>query len=464
MLPPAHRLRLLLICLVPAVTLMLLAGPFTQIGIAQLGLPASMVGGLVALHPLTAVVRPILGRLSDRRPLLGYRRSGYLAVGVVWVWLMQPLPLLGLLLLGHHWPQLDGLARLGAVLAEAATMVLLGLGSQLTQTMLCALLLDTAPPPQRGRAIAELFLVQITLLVVVSLASSQLLRLGAFLPLATRLLGLWLVWLVVALPLVLVCLRRLEVRIATRPGPAPAAGLGPIGTMAVAGAGTPSQDVGGGPSPVRVDRALLGFLLIAYPALFVQEVLLDPYASRLFGWSLASTTALGGLWALGAVAGLLLGRVCGWQRALSGGLATMAAYVLLALGGLRPMILPLPLPVLLLGAGAGLTQAWLAEQIARRCNGQRLGEQAGGWSAAVVLSRCLGLALAGPLLDLSLHVFDLPQGRAYALAFGLAAAFSAAGLALVPRVERGAFGRMPPHNGGTWKTPAWLSSAPWPRR
>lgn len=61
---------------------------------------------------------------------------------------------------------------------------------------------------------------------------------------------------------------------------------------------------------MRVDRALLGFLLIAYPALFVQEVLLDPFASRLFGWSLASTTALGGLWALGAVAGLLLLAAC----------------------------------------------------------------------------------------------------------------------------------------------------------
>ena len=71
-----RRTRLLLACLSPAVSLMVLGGPFTQIGIAQLGLPATVVATLVALHPLTAIARPGFGRLSDRFPVWGYRRSG----------------------------------------------------------------------------------------------------------------------------------------------------------------------------------------------------------------------------------------------------------------------------------------------------------------------------------------------------------------------------------------------------
>jgi BCD family chlorophyll transporter-like MFS transporter len=182
-----------------------------------------------------------------------------------------------------------------------------------------------------------------------------------------------------------------------------------------------------------LDLPLVLFLLTGHAALFVTDVLMEPYASQLFGWSLAASTRLAGVWAFGALLSLLLTLRSGlaWARLL-GCLLTALVQALMALLALAPGALSLPLPLLIvwLGLAAGLVQAWVAEQVGQRCCGSRLGEQAGGWGAAIVLSRSFGLALAGPLLDGPRWLLRLPQAEAFALALLAAGLLSLAGLVI----------------------------------
>ncbi|MEB3349253.1 MAG: PucC family protein [Cyanobacteriota bacterium] len=100
---PWQRRPLLSVCLTAAVLNALMAGPFSQIGIAQRHLPATVVAGWVAVLPLMSILRPWLGRMSDRHPLWGQRRSGYLWLGLAGTWLILPLPLMGLVAVESHW-------------------------------------------------------------------------------------------------------------------------------------------------------------------------------------------------------------------------------------------------------------------------------------------------------------------------------------------------------------------------
>jgi len=399
----------------------LMGGPFTQIGIVQLGLPASVVAGLVALAPLMAVLRPWFGRLSDHQPLWGFQRSGYLRLGLGGLWLLMPMPLLGLLVLGRHWSAMDPSLRLLAAMGEALLVALPGIANQLLQTSMNALLLELTPEDQRGRAVREVMTALVMAVILVSLVSGWLLNALASLPLSARLMGLWGFWITVALPVALLGCQGLE-----------GAGARPALPM-IAPAG---------PGPLRfLEPRLVLFLLVVHACLFVADVLLDPYASQLHGWSLARTTQLGALWALGSLLGLAASLWSGLgQLRLLGCLATALGYGLVAAGALMPHAVPLTVLTLLLGVGAGLVQAWLADQIGRRCCGEHLGEQAGGWGAALVLTRSLGLAAAGPLFDLPHRLLGLPMAGAYAVGFGLAGLAALAGMALPlpPRPQNGA--------------------------
>jgi BCD family chlorophyll transporter-like MFS transporter len=304
-----RRTRLLLACLSPAVSLMVLGGPFTQIGIAQLGLPATVVAALVALHPLTAICRPWFGRLSDRFPFWGYRRSGYLRAGLFGSWAVFPLPLLGLLALGHHWPGASAEQRLLALVGEGLLVVLLGLANQLVHTMISTLLLEITPLPQRGGALVELWLVQSCGLVALAGITGLLLRQWQTWPLAHQLLGVWLCWGSLLVPLALWSVAGLESRHGSRH-----AGVAPL--LAPPLENPPRRAAFWAPAGF-VDIALFCFLLVLQSALFVQEVLLDPYATERFGWTLSRTTFLGAIWAVGSVGGLLVGER--WPRLRRGG-------------------------------------------------------------------------------------------------------------------------------------------------
>lgn len=438
--------RLLLISISPAVLLVILTGPFVQVGIAQLGLPASLVGGLVALQMLLSVLRPWLGRLGDRHPAGRAGRVTLLQQGLALTWCSLPLLLLGLLQLGRHWSEAPVHLRVVAVAGEVALMGGVGLGNQLAQTMQTAKLIEQAPFDQRPAVVRRLWVATNLFTVLVSGLSAVVLHALRGRDLSQQLLGLWGIWVPVVLIAAVVGLggvggERLWLRGAS------GARIGSSGAAIQPGedGGEADAAANGGPlesPPHRVLRGgLLAVLLLAHAPLYSQEVLIDPWASDLFGWPLAATATLAGSWALGTLAGQLvaLRRQVQPQQACLG---VALVYSLLALRAPLPELqrLPIPLLVAALGLASGGLQLWLAGEVGARCAGRRIGETVGWLGAALVLSRCLGVALAGPLLDGAGVLAGEQSAAAFGLAFGALALLMAAGAWSCRRLQRNSAG------------------------
>lgn len=410
---------LLLVSISPAALLVILVGPFVQIGVAQLGLPASLVGGLVALQMLVSGSRPWLGRLGDRHPRGAAGRLALLRWGLLVTWTLLPLVLLGLLRLGTVWPQGSFSQRGLAVVAIAALVLVLALGNHLSQTMQAALLMEPLPPGSRSRIVRRLWLCINAFTVLASLLSSVLLQGLAAMSLGGQLIGLWLFWAVVVLLTAAVGLRRV------RPPITAAAPVAP--RRAAAGMHTV---LGGG---------FLPLLFLVHAPLYAQEVLLDPWATRLFGWPLAATTTLIGSWAVGT----LLGQGWALLRPVKPSIACMSVALLYGLLALRApvaglQVLPIPLLVVGLGLASGWLQLWVAGQVGERCGGNVVGEMVGWLSAAVVLSRSFGVALGGPLLDGAGKLLGTHSAAAFGLAFGSLALLMLAGACCCLRLEHAA--------------------------
>ncbi len=408
---------LLLVSISPAALLVILVGPFVQIGVAQLGLPASLVGGLVALQMLVSASRPWLGRLGDRHPRGAAGRLALLRWGLLVTWTFLPLVLLGLLRLGTVWPQGSLSQRALAVVAVAALVLVLALGNHLSQTMQAALLMEPLPPASRSRIVRRLWLCINAFTVLASLLSSALLQGLEAMSLGGQLIGLWLFWAVVVLLMAAVGLRRVRPPINAVVVPA-APRRAAAGMHAVLGGG------------------FLPLLFLVHAPLYAQEVLLDPWATRLFGWPLAATTTLIGSWAVGT----LLGQGWALMRPVKPSIACLSVALVYGLLALRApvaglQLLPIPLLVVGLGLASGWLQLWVAGQVGERCGGNVVGEMVGWLSAAVVLSRSFGVALAGPLLDGAGQLLGTHSVAAFGLAFGSLALLMLAGACCCLRLE-----------------------------
>lgn len=411
--------RLLLVSISPAALLVILVGPFVQIGVAQMGLPASLVGGLVAMQMLVSGSRPWLGRLGDRHPRGAAGRLALLRWGLLATWCTLPLVLLGLLQLGRVWPGGSSSHRGIVVVAAAALMLIVALGNHLSQTMQAALLIEPLPARSRSRIVRWLWLCINLFTVLASLLSAAVLQGLKTLSLAGQLVGLWSLWALAVLLMATIGLRCVRLPVAkASPSPLPARR---------GASGIRSTLLGGG---------FLPLLFLVHSPLYAQEVLLDPWATRLFGWPLAATTTLIGCWAVGT----LLGQGWALLRPVRPSIACLSVALVYGLLALRApvavlQLLPIPLLVVGLGMASGWLQLWVAGQVGERCSGNVVGEMVGWLSAAVVFSRSLGVALGGPLLDGAGHLLGLHSAAAFAVAFGCLALLMLAGGCCCLRLE-----------------------------
>jgi BCD family chlorophyll transporter-like MFS transporter len=56
---------------------------FNRIGVVEFGIPAVLIATMIGMYPFFGPFQPIFGRLTERFPLFGYRRSPYLLIGML---------------------------------------------------------------------------------------------------------------------------------------------------------------------------------------------------------------------------------------------------------------------------------------------------------------------------------------------------------------------------------------------
>ena len=285
-LPMAQLLRLSLFQVSVGMATVMLLGTLNRVMIVELSVPAVIVAVMIALPVLIAPFRAFLGFRSDNhRSAIGWKRIPYLWFGSLWQF--GGLAIMPFALIVLNGDNVYDVPFAGEVLAALA-FLMTGLGLHMTQTAGVALAADRATDETRPRVVALLYVTFLAGMAISALIVGYLLRDFSELTLIRVVQGCA----VVTLALNILALWKQErVRPMTR-----AEREAPRPSFSEAW----NDYIKGGQA-----GRLLAVVFVGGLAFNMQDVLLEPYGGDVLGLSVAATTTLTAVWAVGALIGFL---------------------------------------------------------------------------------------------------------------------------------------------------------------
>ncbi len=404
----------------------LMTSTLNRIMVVELALPALLPGALVALHYLVQVSRPRMGHGSDQ----GSRRTPWIIGGMTVLAMGAILATLATLLMTDS-PVLG-------VLLSVTGFVMIGLGVGAAGTSLLVLLAMRVAAERRAAAATTVWLMMIVGFAVTAGSAGQLL--DPYTPM--RLLGVTISVCAMALAVTVIALFRLEYD----PGdeePAPLSNSQPaqIVPFRVALAQVWQEPLA---------RQFTVFIFVSMLAYSAQDLILEPFAGSVFGYTPGESTSLSGVQHGGVLVGMLLVALVGSRFArgragslklwcVGGCIASAAALAGLAIAGHLGQPWPLKANVFLMGAANGAFSIAAIGQMMRLATegrASREGVRMGLWGAAQAIAFGFGGLLGTAASDLA-HWLIASSGVAYGSVFALEAVLFIASAALAARMPIG---------------------------
>ncbi len=392
-----------------------------RVMVVELALPALLPGCLVALHYLVQVMRPRMGYGSD----VGGRRTPWIVGG------MALLATGGVgAALGTAWMGTEP----GAGMALAVlSFTLIGLGVSASGTSLLVLLAKRVDPGRRAAAATVVWLMMIAGFAVTAGVAGRLL--DPYSP--ERLVAVTAAVSAVAFVVTLVALFGLE---GTAASAAPAAAPEPKPRFREALAQVWAEPAA---------RQFTVFVFISMLAYSAQDLILEPFAGTVFGFTPGESTALSGLQHGGVLAGMLLagfagsrfaGRPLGSLRVwtVGGCIASALALAGLVVAGIVGPAWPFKSTVFALGlANGAFSIAAIGSMLRMAGEGRqaREGVRMGLWGAAQAIAFGLGGLAGAAASDLARWLIGSP-GAAYATVFAAEAVLFLVAARLAGRIGR----------------------------
>ena len=315
------NMRLGLLHVAVGVTFVVINGMLNRVMIHDLGILSTIVALLVVLPYFLSPLQVVVGQYSDNHPLWGYRRTPYIAAGLLLsVGGTALAPHAALLLATDFW-----MGILLGMLAFGAW----GIGYNLAVVAYLSLASDLSTEAQRARTIAIMWFMMIVSLIVTAIIVGQAMETYDHAQMV-RVIN-WAC--LAALAIGFLGLIGLEPRhVDTQHGPR-------------VRSGEALRVVTGNPQA----KVFFVYLFLLLVAILGQDILLEPYGAYAFGMSVRETTQLTALWGGMTLIslllyGLLLSR---WMSkkagaALGGSLALFGLLMIAASGGLNMPTLFLP--------------------------------------------------------------------------------------------------------------------------
>ena len=394
----------------------LVLGVLNRVMFAEIGLPATLVGFLLAIPSIISPLRLWLGYLSDSHPILGHRRLPYILSGMF-------LATTGVFCgtLGALWITRT---MLGGVLIAVVAFLIYGMGKNAMATAFQALIADVFDEQRRSQAMAILQAAFIFGIIGGSVGLGRLVDPYSPNRLIVIVAGVGLLAIVLS---VLGCL-----------------GVEPTG-QTVEAMCCRVREVPFGPTlrmTYQNPQVRLFFLFIgtALLATLSQDIFLEPYGAKLFGMSVGQTARLNMYWGTGTLGALL---VCGlWlvnrvgrKRVAGIGLVIVAltfAGVITAGGiGQRELFTGL---VLLLGIGSGISASGMLSLMVDFTTPEQAGLLMGAWTIAHQLAEVVGNFLGGVLVD-GVLALSGSYFAAFGTVFGLEIIAAIVALVLLSRIS-----------------------------
>ena len=388
-LPLGRLLRLSLFQVSVGMAMVLLVGTLNRVMIVELGVPASLVGIMIALPLVFAPFRALIGFRSDtHRCELGWRR-------VPFIWKGTLVQFGGFAIMPFALLVLAGQGEAGAApvwigqAAAALAFLLVGAGVHTVQTAGLALATDLTPQESHPRVVGLMYVMLLVGMIASALTFGA--ALADFSP--GRLVQVIQGAAVATLVLNVVAMWKQEQRRPRRGGPAPA----------------PDPTFGESWASFAQGESALHHLVIVgvgTMAFAMADVLLEPFGGQVLQMTVGATTQLTALLALGGLSGFalasrILGRGADPHRVTRNG-------ALIGLPAFAMVIVAAPVGVMglflagnfLIGFGGALFSHGTLTATMNRAPAHQAGLALGAWGAVQATAAGIALALSGVVRDL----------------------------------------------------------------
>ena len=394
----------------------LVVGVLNRVMAVELGVSLTVVSLVVGGYNLAAPLALPLGHRSDRRPLFGRRRSGYVIAGAITTGIAACFAPDAAHVIAESgtagWAVALGMGLFG----------LMGLGMYSSGTAFFSLLADQCPPRDRARAAAvvytELMLgilagVALTATALDGAGRGELRALFVVVGSAVAILSTLAVW-------------GTEPRWESVPAD---------DDQPVEGLMTALRAFAARPEALR----FFTFLLIATAALFLQQTILEPFGGVVLGLSVGQSTGFNAVLIIGVLLGMGLGARSVAPRlgviglAASGLVVSALAFGALSLGAALASAEIVWPALAALGVGTGLFNVAGLSLMMGLSRPGAVGLAMGSWTLSHAIADGLATSGGGAAFDLA-RTFTNSAGSAFAAVFALEGLILVALLPLLARL------------------------------
>jgi BCD family chlorophyll transporter-like MFS transporter len=388
-LPLPRLLRLSLFQVSVGMTMVLLVGTLNRVMIVELGLPATIVGVMVALPLVFAPFRALIGHRSDtHRSDIGWRRVPFIWRGTLLQFggfAIMPFALLVLAGKGHASEAPAWIGQAGA----AAAFLLVGAGAHIVQTAGLALATDLTPPESHPRIVGLMYVSMLLGMIVSALIFGVLLH--DFVP--GRLVQVIQSAAVITMVLNSVAMWKQETRRPSR----------------LRGEVAPDPTFGESWAQFSAGRHAVRRLIVVglgTMAFGMADILLEPFGGQVLHLTVAATTKLTALLAVGGLIGFgfashVLGKGGDAARmTLNGALIGIPSFLLVIAAASWEAPAVFLVGNFGVGFGAAVFSHGTLTITMRNAPPEEAGLALGAWGAVQATAAGVGMALSGPIRDL----------------------------------------------------------------
>ena len=407
-----------------------------RVMISELGIPATITAGVLAIAQFVAPARIWFGQLSDSKPLFGLHRTGYVRIGTIIFGLAVFLAVQAVWQLGSIVRANEGWLwneqTIGWTAIVALIMAIYGLAVSSSSTPFTALLVDISEEENRSKLVSVVWSMLMVGIVIGGISGSIVLRNinpggveAGQIPLANLQAPInsvfsFVPFLVTALALTATWgIERKYSRFSSR-------------SISV----NREDNISFGRAfkiltASRQTGIFFSFLCLFTISLFMQEAVLEPYGGEVFGMSIAESTKLNAFWGIGILLGysttgfLIAPRLGKKLTTKVGCLLVAVCFILIIVTGFTQQENILRAAMILFGIAAGMATIGGISLMLDLTAAETAGTFIGAWGLGQAVSRALATVTGGVILDLGRAIFTTPV-----LAYGLVFALQAVGMLL----------------------------------
>ncbi len=412
------RFQLGLIHVAVAMTLVPINSALNRVMIFDLGISKTLVSILAILPYLISPIQVAIGSFSDRHPILGFRRTPYILLGLI-------LCVVGLAASPHVAYLIHDNFALG-ILAGLLAFGAWGMGYNLSAVSYLSLASELSSEKERGKTIATMFFMMVIGLIATGISLSRMLTVYTpeTLSSAFNIVG------ASALTLGLLGLFRLEPRF-------------DISSSNSASESYTAKQMLSAITSNPVAKLFFIYLLLLLAAILGQDVLLEPFGAQAFGMTVEQTSrivSITGTFTLIAfiIAAVLEGRVKKKSVAQSGNIGALIGFLLIMLSGFMGSLNVFYIGIMLLGFGTGISTIANLSLMFDLTVAGKVGLYIGAWGFSNGLSRLTGILLAGVVADAATKITGQAM-TGYIVVFGIEALMLFIAAIMLTRIDVQAF-------------------------